>query len=84
MLAERPIIASRAGGIPELISDGAEGVLTDPRDGDLPTIIERVIEAPEAHQAMASRARARALSEFTYEKGRQSWLAAYREVGICR
>jgi len=83
MLSARPLIASRAGGIPELIDDGVEGVLVDPRDGNLHMAIERVLQDPQASLAMAQRARERALSQFTYERARQSWLQAYREAGVC-
>lgn len=43
MLAGRPVVASRAGGVPEILSDGVTGLLVTPGDaGDLARALERL------------------------------------------
>lgn len=56
----KPAIASRIGGIPEVIQDGQTGLLFDPdRPDDLRTKILSLYQNPEQCAAMGSRARAR-------------------------
>lgn len=57
----RAIVASRAGGIPEVMTDGVDGVLVPP--GDAPRLAEAVRELvadPERRAALGGAARARA------------------------
>jgi glycosyltransferase involved in cell wall biosynthesis len=48
-----PVIASRVGGIPELVSDGETGILVDPQDSvQLHRAIERLIQDPGLWSSM--------------------------------
>jgi glycosyltransferase involved in cell wall biosynthesis len=48
MAAGRPVIASRTGGVPDLVQDGEEGLLVPPGDpGALTEAIRRVMEDPD-------------------------------------
>jgi len=60
-----PAVCSRVGGVPEVIRDGVEGFLVEPRD--VPTMAARVLEIlsnPERQAEMSRAARQRALRQF--------------------
>ena len=62
MLLGRTVIASRVGGIPELIDDGDDGLLVEPGDADaLVDSLRRVLADPVAAGARGKRARKRVL-----------------------
>lgn len=53
-----PIIASRVGGLPEIVRDGENGLLIDPGQPDqLEEAIIRVYDAPDTRRAMGARGR---------------------------
>ena len=53
----RPVVASRVGGIPDLVQDESNGLLVDPGDTDgLAAALVRVLEGPElAEPVVASK-----------------------------
>lgn len=67
MLARRPVIASNAGGVPEIVQQGETGWLTPPGDpGALAEAIRTVRALPdEARQAVVARAYAHAVEHFS-------------------
>jgi D-inositol-3-phosphate glycosyltransferase len=57
-----PVVAGRAGGLPEIVHDGENGVLVEPADPDaLADTIQGLIEDPARRSALAAAARASAL-----------------------
>ena len=65
MQAELPIVATRVGGIPDVIEDGVEGVLVDPGDpGALAVAIDGVLAEPSSAARLAAAARRRQVAEF--------------------
>lgn len=61
-----PVVATRSGGIPEIVRDGETGFLVD--IGDIEALAERVgklIDDPDLRTHMGERARARIEKEFT-------------------
>jgi glycosyltransferase involved in cell wall biosynthesis len=67
MLAERPVIATRAGGVTEIIDDDT-GVLVAPDDpAALAGAIKSLAADPERAARMAARGAARARAEFSVE-----------------
>jgi glycosyltransferase involved in cell wall biosynthesis len=66
MLARRPVIATRAGGIPEIIENGVSGILIAPGSPDeLAEALRRVFSDSVAAVEMAANGQARALSCFS-------------------
>jgi glycosyltransferase involved in cell wall biosynthesis len=60
-LRGRPVVASRVGGIPDLVSDGVNGLLVDPEDTQaLAAAIERVLEDRAFAQRLGDAAHATA------------------------
>jgi glycosyltransferase involved in cell wall biosynthesis len=58
LMAGRPVIASRAGGLPEVIVDGHNGLLFAPGDKDaLASAINRLIADPALHDHLSVNAR---------------------------
>ncbi len=75
-----PVIASAAGGIPEVVEDGKTGFLASP--GDVATMADRalrVLEHPDEHARLRQHAAQRAL-EFSADKVVPRYESLYQEV----
>jgi glycosyltransferase involved in cell wall biosynthesis len=69
MACERAVVATRAGGIPEVVEDGATGLLVPPQDeAALAAAIVRLLQDPEARRHFGTAGRARVLGEFSVER----------------
>jgi glycosyltransferase involved in cell wall biosynthesis len=69
MDAGKPIVATRVGGIPEVIEDGAHGVLVPPRnEAALAAAIGGLLRDPDAAREMGLRARDRCRREFSLDR----------------
>jgi len=66
-----PVVASRVGGIPEIIEDGVNGVFVD---GDVPAALARI------HEGMRPAARRTVEQRFTIAHMLDATVAAYQEV----
>jgi glycosyltransferase involved in cell wall biosynthesis len=65
MFAERPVIATRAGGALEIIEDGVTGVLVAPGNAtELAQAIRDLVAEPERARSIASAGRKRSLARF--------------------
>lgn len=68
MEAAKPIVATRVGGVPDLIDDGVHGVLVEPRDpAALAAAVAGVLRDRPAAAEMGMRARERRRAEFELE-----------------
>jgi glycosyltransferase involved in cell wall biosynthesis len=76
-----PAIASRVGGIPDIIEDGVSGVLVPPADPEaLATAIERLARDPAYARRLADAGRERLRTHFSWDTIIARWDAVYREA----
>lgn len=75
-------IGTRAGGVPEIIDDGVDGILYEPRDVDGLTrkLREALTMTDEQRAAMHAAAREKVASRFGMDRFMHEMLAIYREV----
>ena len=81
MASGTPVIASRVGGIPEVVEDGVTGYLVPP--GDVETLRERIqalLDDRGLALRMGALARKRVLARWTWAQCAQRCLAVYREL----
>jgi len=72
-LAGLPVVATRVGGIPEIIKHGSDGLLVNPDDStELASAIRSLIEQPEISHEIAIRLRLKVAANF-------SWHHAFEE-----
>ena len=76
-----PVVASRTGGIPEMVQEGVTGYLVSPGDtGELAEHLERLIADAHIRERMSSAGRERACSHFSIERHVQQVMNLYDEV----
>jgi glycosyltransferase involved in cell wall biosynthesis len=76
MAAGLPVVATRVGGVPELVRPGRTGWLVDPGDAPgLAAALCQVLGDPDTRQAMGRAGRLRALQEFSLETMTQRYEA---------
>jgi glycosyltransferase involved in cell wall biosynthesis len=77
----RPVVATRAGGIPDKVRDGQTGRLVAPGDVDgLAAALADLAADPSRRQEMGRRGRARAEADFAWERIIERVLALYRSL----
>ena len=81
MRARKPIVATRVGGIPEMIEDGTSGVLVPARDPEaLAAGIAKILGDPAAARRMAAAAEQRFARQFTAERMSAEMLKVYQSI----
>ena len=81
MASGTPVIASRIGGLSEIVRDGETGYLVAP--GDVATLRDRIgtmLRDPAAAARMGARAREDVLAEWTWARCAERCLAAYNDL----
>ena len=69
MAMARPVVATRVGGVPELVEEGRSGLLVEPKEPQgLADALERLLADPNARERLGSLARQRIVSEFSLER----------------
>jgi len=78
-LMGRPIVASRVGGLPEVVRDGLSGSLVNPDDAHgLAAATRALLEDPDLTTRMGQAARERATAVFSWDATVQAYDALYR------
>ncbi len=73
-----PVVATSVGGPPEIVEQGREGLLVEPRDARAwAAAIRRVLDGPEGGAAMGRAGRARVEREFTFSQQADAILRVY-------
>jgi glycosyltransferase involved in cell wall biosynthesis len=77
----RPVVATRVGGVSELVEDGRNGFLVDRGDaGGFARAIRRVLDSPELAQQLGANGLADARERHDLELVADAWLALYEEL----
>ena len=81
MALDKPVVATRAGGIPEAVQDGITGLLVPPRDPQaLADAVRYLLCHPEHGKALGRAGRQRVEHSFTVEQMVCSTLEVYERV----
>lgn len=81
MAAGRPVVATRVGGVPEVVLHGETGLLVEPGDVDgLAGAIRRLLEEPELAGRLGAAGRERARQLFSAERMADQTAALYEEL----
>jgi colanic acid/amylovoran biosynthesis glycosyltransferase len=77
----RPVVATRVGGLLDLVVDGETGIVVPPRDpAALRSALERLLADPDLRRKLGAAGRDRAGTHFSWEKVTDATLAAYAEA----
>ena len=78
MAHARPVVATRVGGIPELVEDGVTGFLVEAGDtAGLRAALEKLLAEPVLRRRMGEAARARVAEHCSWERVVEATVAAY-------
>lgn len=81
MAAGVPVVASRLGGVPDLIDDGVTGLFCDPQNVEtIRSPIERLLQSPELRATMGAAGKIKAMAKFKDTVIAARHMEIYREV----
>lgn len=76
-----PVVASKVGGIPEIIQDNVNGLLVEPGDSDaLAKAIKNLVYNPAHAIELGQAARKTVLSKFSIAQETKNWQELYRQL----
>jgi glycosyltransferase involved in cell wall biosynthesis len=83
MAAAKPVVATTAGGIPEVVIDGETGFLVPPRDHEaMAAAIVRLLKDEDLRRRMGAAGLARARTRFSAERMVQETVRVYQRVAM--
>ncbi len=83
MATQTPVVATKIGGMTEIVNDGVTGLLTDPGDIQaLANAITTIISEPETAKKMGEAGRKRVLKYYTWEQIAKSLVFNYETMGV--
>ena len=78
-----PIVATRVGGLPDLVSDGANGVLVEPGQPDqLVDALRRLLSAPELRRGMQEKSYQLTVERYDMERHVKRLIDIYHRVAL--
>jgi starch synthase len=81
MACGTPVVASRVGGIPEVVVDGETGRLVEPGDAAvLGQALREALADPEQARRMGQAGRRRVEAHFSWDRIAERTLAVYRDA----
>jgi glycosyltransferase involved in cell wall biosynthesis len=81
LAAQRPVVATRVGGVPDVVTEGEDGFLADVGDVDgLAAALERLARDPELRRRMGEAGRKRVVPRYRVERLVDDVDALYREL----
>ena len=76
-----PVVATRVGGVPEVVEDGESGILVDKKDvTSLVEAIRALINSPDMRKKMGKRGREIIEDNFTWNKNAKDLREIYEKV----
>jgi glycosyltransferase involved in cell wall biosynthesis len=75
-----PVIASRIGGLPEVIEDGVSGVLVENDAAEIASAMKRIVKDSLQARSLIENAKARVAARFTPRHLVAATLASYRRA----
>ena len=81
MACAKPVIASRVGGVPEIVLDGVTGLLVPGEDAPaLAQALESLLADPDKARALGAAGRARVVAEFTWPRIADQYFQIYEDT----
>jgi glycosyltransferase involved in cell wall biosynthesis len=81
MAMEKPVVSFTSGALPEIVTDGIEGLLVPPKDTEaLADALVALLQNPTRCAEMGKRGRARVISEFTPRRQAGDVARIYRRI----
>ncbi|MCW3094989.1 MAG: glycosyltransferase family 1 protein [Chthonomonadaceae bacterium] len=85
MAVGRPVVGYRSGGLPEIITEGVEGLLVPPKDiTALADALITLLGDPQLRAEMGRRGRRRVLQQFNPQRQCAEVAEVYRKIGLRR
>lgn len=83
MACEKPVVATAAGGIPEVVADGETGFIVPPRDHQaMAGALVRLLKEPALRQRLGIAGRARVQDRFSADRMLRDTLRVYQRVAL--
>lgn len=81
MSAGLPVVVTPVGAIPQVITDGKEGVLTPPAQPEvLVGVLQQLVENPDQRREMGQAAYTRVLAHYSSKRMAEDYIALYRHI----
>ncbi|MGH8104380.1 MAG: glycosyltransferase family 4 protein [bacterium] len=81
MSMELPVVATRVGGIPDMVVEGETGLLVPPKDSEaLASAITRLLRDPEMRRDMGRNGRERVLANWTMDRAFADVLSCFKDI----
>lgn len=83
MACEKPVVATAAGGIPEVVADGETGFIVPPRDHQaMAAALVRLLKDPALQRRLGTAGRARVQDRFNADRMLRDTLRVYQRVAL--